>query len=99
MVVSSRTQREQQLDFRELRSISRANSPTFSRASGWTRIAKISRTQGVPAAEEGQNRMMKSWRTFRRTTAFMRAQVSKLRTSSLTNDSSRKKVFFEDITT
>ena len=73
MVVSSRTQREQQLDFRELRSISRANSPTFSRASGWTRIAKISRTQGVPAAEEGLNQVIKSWRAFRRIIAFLRA--------------------------
>ena len=37
----------------------------------------------VSAAEEGLNRVMKSWRTFRRITAFLRAQVSKLRTSSL----------------
>ena len=82
-LLSSAIQREQQLDFREFRLFSRANSPIFSRKSGWTRIAKVSRAQGVPAAKEGLNRVMKSWRTFRRITAFLRAQVSKLRTSSL----------------
>ena len=76
-------QQEQRLDFPEFRSFTRANSPIFSRMSGWTRIAKISRVQGVPAAEEGFDRVIKSWRVFRRITAFLRDQVSKLRTSSL----------------
>ena len=71
------------MDFREFRLFTRANSPIFSRTSVWTRIAIISRTQGVPAAEEGLNQVMKTWRAFTRITAFMRAQVSKLRTSSL----------------
>ena len=85
-LLSSAIQREQQLDFREFRLFSRANSPIFSRTSGWTRIAKVSRAQGVPAAKEGLNWLMKSWREFRRITAFLRAQVSKLRTSSLRPD-------------
>ena len=51
--------------------------------SGWTRIAKFSWTQGVPAADEGLNLVMKSWQVFRRIRVFLRAQVSKLRTSSL----------------
>ena len=71
------------MDLREFRLFTRANSPIFSRTSGWIRIAKISRAQGVPATEEGLNRVMISWRGFRRITAFLRAQVSKLRTSSL----------------
>ena len=75
-LLSSAIQREQQLDFREFRLFTRANSPIFSRTSGWTRIAKVSRAQGVPAAKEGLNRVMKSWRTFRRITAFLRAQMS-----------------------
>ena len=54
-LLSSAIQREQQLDFREFRLFSRANSPIFSRTSGWTRIAKVSRAQGVPAAKEGLN--------------------------------------------
>ena len=82
-LLCSGIQREQQLDFREFRLFTRANSPIFSRTSGWTRIAKISKAQGVPAAEEGLNRVMKSWRAFTRITALLRAQVSKLRTSSL----------------
>ena len=72
-LLSSAIQREQQLDFREFRLFSRANSPIFLRTSGWIRIAKISRAQGVPATEEGLNRVMKSWRAFRRITAFLRA--------------------------
>jgi len=83
-LLSSAIQREQQMDFREFRSFTRVNSPIFSRMSGWTRIAIISRAQGVPAVEEGMNQVMKSWRAFTRITAFLRAQVSKLRTSSLT---------------
>ena len=38
----------------------------------------------MPAAEEGLNGVIKSWRALRRIIAFLRAQVSKLRTSSLT---------------
>ena len=59
-LVSNPIQQEQQLDFREFWSFSRSNSPIFSRMSGWTRSAKISRTQGVLAAEEGQNQVMKN---------------------------------------
>ena len=36
----------------------------------------------MPAAEEGLNQVMKSWWAFRRITALLRAQVSKLRTFS-----------------
>ena len=54
-LLSSAIQREQQLDFREFRLFSRANCPIFLRTSGWTRIA-----QGVPAAKEGLNRVMKN---------------------------------------
>ena len=54
-LLSSAIQREQQLDFHEFRLFSRANSPIFLRMSGWTRIAKVSRAQGVPAAKEGLN--------------------------------------------
>ena len=54
-LVCSPLQQEQQLDFREFRLFSRVNSPIFSRTSGWTRIAKVSRAQGVPAAKEGLN--------------------------------------------
>ena len=54
-LLSSAIQREQQLDFCEFRLFTRANSPMFLRTSGRTRIGKISRTQGVPAAEEGLN--------------------------------------------
>ena len=82
-LISSPIQQEQQLDVREFRSLTRANSPIFSRTSGWTRIAKFSWTQGVPAADEGLNLVMKSWRAFRRIRVFLRAQVSKLCTSSL----------------
>ena len=54
-LVSSPIQQEQQLDFRKFRLFTRANSPIFSRMSGWTRIARVSRVQGVPAAKEGLN--------------------------------------------
>ena len=72
-LVSNPIQQEQQLDFREFRLFSRANSPIFSRTSGWTQIAKISRMQGVLAADEGLNQVMKCWRAFKRITAFLRA--------------------------
>ena len=72
-LVSNPIQREQQLDFHEFRLFSRSNSPIFSRTFGWTRILKISRTQGVPAAEEGLNQVMKSWQAFRRITPFLRS--------------------------
>ena len=52
-LLSSAIQQEQQLDFREFRLFSRVNSPIFSRTSGWTRFAKVSRAQGVPAAKGG----------------------------------------------
>ena len=82
-LVSNHIQRGQQLDFRELSSFTREIVLFFHVRLVGPKSQKNSRTQGVPAAEEGLNRVMKSWRGFRRITAFLRAQVSKLRTSSL----------------
>ena len=55
MVLSSPIQQEQQLDFREFRSFTRALSQISWRTSGLTRIAKIAGMQAVLAAKEGQN--------------------------------------------
>ena len=66
-----RIQRKQQLDSREYGLYTNENKSYFSRMPGWTDIAQISRTQGVPAAVEGQDRIMKNWRAIRATTAFL----------------------------